>query len=112
MAFVGVALIGGVRNEKIGYYRERCVKMADEIAMRVDPDTREVISNTLSAGLCVIAKAHQLLGDEHVAIDLHSYSLKHDLTPDGRKRWEELLEETASRVTIFSVQFGGRSDQK
>jgi hypothetical protein len=105
MLLAGAASICGVGGEMMRKSRQLCATTADRIAMTVNPDTREVVWNTLSAGLCVLANAHREFGDEDVAIRLGVYSLKYNLTPDGRRRWEELL------LQSFLSNLG-RSDHK
>jgi len=107
MLYTAVALILGARDEKFEHLREKCVEGAKEIANTVDPDRREVVWNTLSAGLCALAGAHELLGHEEVGEELRAYSYKYDMTPEGRKRWEKLMQEVGSMITIaFRIDFG------
>lgn len=87
MLYTAVALILGARDEGLEHLRAKCVEAAKGIANTVDPDGREVVWNTSSAGLCALAGAHELLGYEDVGEELRTYSYKYDMTPEGRKRW-------------------------
>jgi hypothetical protein len=98
MLYTAVVLVLGVKLEHL---RAKCVEAVKEIADKVDPDGREVIRNTLSAGLCALARAHEVLGYEDESEELRTYSYKYDMTLEGRKRWEELMNEVGSFITVF-----------
>lgn len=106
MLYTAVSLIFGERDEKLEDLRAKCVEAAKEIVNAVNPDRREVIWNTLSARLCALAGAHELLGYEDEAKKLRTCSYKYDMTPEGRKRWEELMNAAGLFIRIsFFIDF-------
>jgi len=106
MLYTAVSLIFGARDEKLEDLRAKCVEAAKEIVNVVNPDGREVIWNTLSAGLCALSGAHELLGYEDEAKRLRTCSYKYDMTPEGRKRWEELMNAAGLFIRIsFFIDF-------
>ena len=104
--YTAMEMIWGVRDEALEYLRAKCVKAARKIANTVDPDGEEVICNTLSAGLCALAGSHELVGYEDEAEELRTYSYKYDMTPEGRKRWEELMDEVGRFIIISILEAG------
>jgi hypothetical protein len=109
--YTAMEMIWGTRDETLDCLCAKCVEAARNIMNMVDPDGREVIWNTLSAGLCVLAGAHELLGYEDEAKELHTYSYKYDMTPEGRKRWEELMNVAEFFIIISVLEVGLKIDQ-